>query len=190
MRLLLFIFMTLACLNLHVIAQDIVIVEQGDLSTVNTAIINASPNTVIVMNAGVYTGCSTGISINKNVTIRGLGATISCDSGGFGIVTQSGSDGATIENLTILNAGIGIKHTVAGSLLNIINVTISFCTTLNYDSGAGIHVANSAVCNIFCSTLNNNTAYSRAGGIYASDVGTLVNVYNTVIMVCCTMCND
>lgn len=56
-------------------------VDPGELEIVNTAVAQASDGDVIIMNPGVYFNCTVPIVINKNVTIRGIGATIDCSGG-------------------------------------------------------------------------------------------------------------
>lgn len=100
----------------HVTAVD-VYVNPGSLSDVNNAVSQSNAGDVIILNPGTYNMCSTSITINKNVTVRGIGAIVQCAGVGVVIVTASGCNGARIEHLIIYDAVIAVRHESSSSLL-------------------------------------------------------------------------
>lgn len=99
----------------------------GSISTINYAISTAHAGDIIQLLPGVFHTCDVSLNITKRLILRGDDATIDCGGGDYtAILTHNGCNGATVESLKIINAGVGIEHGGGGEM-SLINVTVSHC---------------------------------------------------------------
>lgn len=154
-------------------------------ATIADAIADATNGDVILI-SGIHTEP---IAFSKGITLRGTdpttdiiqaAAAAASDASGDRVITISGSDAITIENLTIRygnssTAGSGIFIDKATATVTLKNLTISENYTSN--NGGGINVAGSNVDIIEC-TIKENTA--AIGGAIAGVPNNAVGFSNTI----------
>ena len=154
-------------------------------ATIADAIADATNGDVILI-SGIHTEP---IAFSKGITLRGTdpttdiiqaAAAAASDASGDRVITISGSDAITIENLTIRygnssTPGSGIFIDKATATVTLKNLTISENYTSN--NGGGINVAGSNVDIIEC-TIKENTA--AIGGAIAGVPNNAVGFSNTI----------
>lgn len=134
-----------ACICISTTAKEVP-VDAGPLSTVSDALDSCSDGDAIILQAGTYTNCTMPLIINKNVTIRGVGAVIDCahDGGGAAIATAAGCDGARIENVQIMNAEVAVRHDAPASVLRLDGCIVQSCndSAVIVSGNATLHLYN------------------------------------------------
>ena len=152
----------------------------GDVS-LREAIEGALAGTTITFASGLQgtITLNSQLSIDRNLTIDGLGANLLSLSGNNASRVFQINNGATVtlEGLTIAN-GFG-NNLTGGGIENNGTLTISNSRLTNNRANYGAGINNTGSLTLLNSTIDNNTAIYGGGGINA-DMGT-VNIYNSTI---------
>jgi hypothetical protein len=152
----------------------------GDVS-LREAIEGALAGTTITFASGLQgtITLNSQLSIDRNLTIDGLGANLLSLSGNNASRVLQINNGATVtlEGLTIAN-GFG-NNVTGGGIENNGTLTVSNSRITNNRANYGAGINNTGSLTILNSTIDNNTAIYSGGGINA-DMGT-VNIYNSTI---------
>jgi len=126
--------------NVSVQKDSLTVSPDGDISTLQQAILQADSGTVITMEAGTYKEHN--VIIDKSVTIDASGEVI-IDGEEQGFVLQVTSNHVTIRNIEVHNSKMSFTEDYAGILLeNVRHVTIENITLI--DNFFGIYLAKSS----------------------------------------------
>ncbi|MEM1093376.1 MAG: choice-of-anchor Q domain-containing protein [Bacteroidota bacterium] len=180
-----FLFVLLAVLVVPVRAQDHTVCASGcDFTTITAAIAAASNGQVIEVQDATHT--EAGITVNKNLTIRGQGASSTTvqaaatrATAGNRVFTVNGGVTATIRDMTIRHGrvsssnGGGIRNTGTLTLEQV--AVVDNDDPINGNTIGGGGVFNSGTLTIRSSRIANNTSLREGGGLFNSGILTLEN---------------
>ncbi len=176
-------------------ATDTVCAFGCDFTTIQAAIDNTGTEAGAIIEITDPIHTEAGIVVNKNVTIRGLGANVTIVQAHETLEETSGrvflvEEGATaiFERLTIRHGEPGAKEECGGGILNRGALTIRYCVISDNVAIGGGGVSNYGALTIVASTISNNVARGDGprgvecggGGGVKSSKGTLRIVNSTI----------
>ncbi len=140
------------------------ITEANAVAGADTVVVPAGTYTLSLPGTNEEQNASGDLDVRTDMTIRG--------SGGGAVITAAGLTNQRVLDVPVL-ATVTLQHlTLTGALLT---------GTTSTSAGAGLRAMAGAVVNVQDCTITSNTTADEGAGVYATGVGTTVNVLRSVI---------
>ena len=170
---------TASCPSTLVVSND----NDSGLGSLRQAIADVCPGGTITFDSNYTITNNSELTIQKNLTIDGIGRNITVNGGGANRVFYIGNNTVSINHLTITNgnqAGGGGGMMLYNGTLNLLNMTISGNHSTDPTYGGGGIYNDSGTLTIVGSTLSGNTATNTGGSGDAGSGGAIHNNGGTV----------
>jgi hypothetical protein len=148
-------------------ATDTVCAAGCDFATIQAAIDGTAEGAIIEITDPVHT--EAGIIVNKDVTIRGLGADATIvqahetlDEAPERVFFIEQGASVTLEKITIQHGSPSIQDDCGGGIMNFGTLTLKSCLVTNNTANGGAGICNSGTLTVVNSTVSNNIAHEKA----------------------------
>ena len=134
----------------------------------------AKTNDTIFLKNGVYTGeNNTGISINKSISIEGLGSNVTINAQGKNRIFDIEKGKVTLKKLKLINGYAYGKNPYGGAIYSNGSLKINDCIFMRNKADAGGAIYSEGKTYIVNCTFKNNQAKLYGGAIYSSLFSTI-----------------
>lgn len=176
-------------------ATDTVCASGCDFTTIQAAIDAPSTKAGAIIEITDHIHTEAGIVVNKDVTIRGLGAAATIvqahetlDKTPERVFFVEEGATVTFEKMTIRHGKPSIQDDCGGGAMNYGTLTLKNCIVTNNTANGGAGICNSGALTVINSTVSNNVAHEKAprglecgcGGGIKSGGGELILINSTI----------